>query len=93
MVEQHHIGLHKESYKVNPREANTKSNKGDKMRRSFTSDVRSKTEQPRDFYLLGLHEFNLVLLGFLESFLGISALGLESLLQLSYPFYHIVATN
>ena len=81
----------KETYKVNSQDANTKSNKGDKKRRSFTSDVRSKTEQPGDFYFLCLHEFNLTLLGLVESSLGLGAFRLEGFLQFSHSLHRLVA--
>ena len=55
--------------------------------------MRSETKQSRDFYLLGLHEFNLALLSFLKSLLGIGALGLEGLLQLSHSLHCLVAVN
>ena len=55
--------------------------------------MRSKGEQPRGFHLFCLHELNLTLLSFVESLLGLGALGLEGLLQFSYSIHGLVAVN
>ena len=55
--------------------------------------MRSETKQPRDFYLLGLHELNLALLSFVESLLGLGAFGLEGFFQFSHSIHGLVTVD